>query len=212
MKICIDYYLIITYVISMIFIIYLLYDKNNKKCSTFDGINKMNEINEMNEVDKMNEINKKNNMPANNIKKIMDFDRQMVNDNFIEPMNRPPIMSIYKIPEYPYTIFNNSPNIYPDDSIHQMGILNCDDDSEKYDILPLYGKKEYHNIYKYYTIINNSALKSNAFKIEIDHNKELYDGDKIVLNKLNNKTYTVSLYKIETFKYTPNNYKLFKNI
>lgn len=126
---------------------------------------------------------------------IIEDDYKVLKDPLREPTRR--------MPRYIYGDLNLDPNYfnvhtrgYPD-SYSQQGYLvdNTADLKDKNRILPLYGRQKYPNSveYEYYIEILTGDVPR-KFKLE-KQKRELYDEDKVKVDIMNNKEYSVKMFE-----------------
>lgn len=180
--------LIITYVFIELLRKQMKYENNKNKIINEIENKSNDEINNRIEIKEIKEI-------AKNRDLIIEDDYKVLKDPLREPSRR--------MPRYIYGDLNLDPNYfnihtrgYPD-SYSQQGYLidNTADLKDKNRILPLYGRQKYPNSieYEYYIEILTGDIPR-KFKLE-KQKRELYDEDKIKIDIMNNKEYSVKLFE-----------------
>lgn len=138
---------------------------------------------------------------TNNHDFLKEFDERKLYDPLEEPTKRIDRDKIGNL-ELRQMAFNYPVRGYPD-NYKWMGLLVNDTSDDSNKIIKLFGRQKYPNSdnYEYYVMIN---MGFDQTKVSLDnlHNKELYDGDSVVLDVLN-RTYTVKLNKNDELKYNP---------
>lgn len=136
---------------------------------------------------------------------IQVYDQRVLNDPFKDPKSRPPRHIIGPMLTHPYATQFNYPTRGFRDDYSQFGYLvdqkASTDDSNK--ILLLFGREKWPNSSEYeYYVVFQSGDKERKYDLDRYH-RELYNGDKVTVDILNNRDYTVSLFKKEALEYNP---------
>jgi hypothetical protein len=154
-----------------------------------------------NEVENMsnNIIETQNSVPIGPTSDLVTMtDYRMIYDPLLDPWKRPPKYIVGPLIGNPH--LNIPTRGYPD-SFSLYGYLVNGDKIHK-----LYGREKFPNSteYEYFAeiFINNN---NNTIKYEIKKNKELYDGDKVYIDLLNNN-FEVKLLKTKGLEYNPYSY------
>ncbi|CAH6421502.1 Hypothetical protein KVN_LOCUS315 [uncultured virus] len=218
---CINKLTLLLLILLFLIIIYIITRKTNiwEKCCSI-GQNEINQESypehiQNNNNNKNNIINPVNDSNNNNffdknlnydydVDVVRNYDYKKIFDPLENPTRR---ISRYDIPPYYLKQMIDLPTRgYPDNFI-QLGVLVKTGDQYKNNnnkILRLFGRHEFpgSNKYKYYALIN-SGTDQIKIPLNVRHNKELYDDDKVYIKELD-EYYKVSLYKYDEPKYYPN--------
>lgn len=134
------------------------------------------------------------------------YDYRVLDDPMKDPKRRPPRHILGPLAGTPYfNIDYNFPTRGWRDNFSQQGYLvdqkASTDDPNK--ILLLFGREKWprSNQYEYYVVFQ-SGDKERKYDLD-NYRKELYNGDEVVIDILNNRKYTVKLFKQEGLEYNP---------
>ena len=137
--------------------------------------------------------------PVSPGQKLREYDYRALNDELTPPFKR----DDYYVP--PQLIYPRDFGLYTRGApgiFRKMGYLK-NLNSPDYKFLTLMGRQKYQGStqYEYYV---TSTDKDSSIKLYLDNYKrELYDGDKVKVNQLNNQEYDVIIDKNLDFEYIP---------
>ena len=132
---------------------------------------------------------------------IKDYDRSKILDPIENPARR---IERHHIPPTHVKQFLNIPTQGYPDNYRLMGVLTSTGEGESNKILRLFGRQTFpgSNKYEYYTAIN-SGLDNIKVPLSVDHDKELYNGDKVNVDVLDGAEYSVKLHPLDHPRYYP---------
>jgi hypothetical protein len=210
--------LLIILVAIVIFFIYIYF---NNKMNINISVNTNPEEKYNNSYNNTNNTNNKNNTNTDSDSKVIindyhtthprvvntlpilrEYDYRTYNDPLTPPYKR----DDYMIPAHivdPINFGMYTRGVPP--VFKKMGYLIDDNASDdKYKFLNLMGRQKYYNSNEYeYYIVSTDRNENIKFDLGKKYRKELYSGDKVKVQQLNDKEYTVNIDKNLDYEYNP---------